>query len=210
MEIALGGLSGTGQIAAMSRSLPAQISDAINASDLAAIRQLFTAHPDQLDVQTFFGGQTWLGYAAQKGQLAVVEALAALGADINRPGREGVRPIVVAANFGQADVARWLLAQGAVLDTSATVRNPLFGAITGQSPAIVQMLLEAGIDASTRYNDGWDDMDALAFALMRGDADCAAHIADHLAAGDAALRVRLLAEADQIADHNAKPARRRH
>jgi ankyrin repeat protein len=192
----------------MSKSLPAMISDAVNASDLPAIRQLLTAHPDQLSVLTFFGGQTWLGYAAQKGQLAVMQALAAMGADINQPGREGIRPIMVAANFGNADVVAWLLAQGAVLDTDASVRNPLFGAITGRSPESVRMLLAAGIDTSVRYQDTWDNMDALAFALMRGEAECAALIADHLAAGDAALRARLLAEADEIADRNANPQRR--
>lgn len=208
VEIALGALPVPGQIAAMSKSLPAMISDALNASDLPAIRQLFTAHPDQLHVQTFFGGQTWLGYAAQKGQLAVIQALAAMGADINRPGREGVRPIVVAARFGQADVATWLLAQGAVLDTDASVRNPLFGAITGQSPQIVRLLLAAGIDAGVRYDDGWDNMDALAFALMRGEAECANLIADHLAVGDAAARVGLVRHADEVAHRNAHGRRR--
>jgi Ankyrin repeats (many copies) len=208
-EIALGALPIPGQIEAMSKSLPAMISEAVNAGDLPAIRQLFSSHPDQLDAQTFFGGQTWLGYAAQKGQLGVIQALAALGADINRPGREGVRPIVVASSFGHADVAAWLLANSAVLDTGASVRNPLFGAITGQSPQIVQMLLAAGIDASVRYHDTWDAVDALAFALMRGEADCANVIANHLSVGDAALRTRLLAEADQIAERNAHPKRRR-
>ena len=192
----------------MSQSLPAMISEALNAGDVSAIRQLFTAHPDQLSVLTFFGGQTWLGYAAQKGRLAVIETLAALGADINLPGREDVRPIVIAARFGHADVIRWLLAKGAVLDTSASVRNPLFGAITGRSPEIVRMLLAAGIDASVRYWDTWENMDALAFALMRGEAECAALIADRLSAGDATLRARLLAEADEIAERNANPKRR--
>lgn len=185
------------------------ISEAVNASDLAAIRQLFTGHPEQLHVQTFFGGQTWLGYAAQKGQLAVIQTLAALGADINCPGREGIRPIVVAANFGQVEVAAWLLSRGAVLDSDESVRNPLFAAITGQSPDIVRLLLAAGMDASIRYTDTWDNLDALAFALMRGETTCAALIADHLAAGDAPRRARLWAKADQIAEHNANPKRPR-
>lgn len=184
------------------------ISDAVNAGDVLAIRQLFTDHPDQLYVQTFFGGQSWLGYAAQKGQLAVVKAPAALGADIDHEGREGVRPLMVAASFGQSEVVAWLLSQGAVLDTGASVSNPLFGAITGQSPDIVQMLLAAGIDAGVRHGDGWDGMDALAFALMRGEAECAALIANHLAAGDTGLRARLLAEADAVAKRNACPKQR--
>ncbi|WP_164156003.1 ankyrin repeat domain-containing protein [Sandarakinorhabdus rubra] len=193
----------------MTKSLPALIAEAVNASDLPAIRQLFTDHPEQLHAQTFFAGQTWLGYAAQKGQLAVVETLAALGADINQGDREGARPIVSAARFGHANVAGWLLSQGALLDTDVSVRNPLFGAITGQSPSIVRMLLAAGIDAGVRYHDTWADLDALAFALLRGEAECAALIADHLSAGNVALRVRLLAEADTIAETNANPRRRR-
>lgn len=50
----------------------------------------------------------------------------------------------------------------------------------GRSPDCVQLLLDAGIDSGVTYNsETMTDMDAVAFALMRGEAECAKFIAAH-------------------------------
>jgi len=185
-------------------SLPVQIITAIKAEDADALTRLMAENPEQLNMQTFMGGQTWLGYAAQVGKLGAIKALAAIGADIQKGDREGARPLVSACSFGNVPVAAWLIAEGSLMDTDLSVKNPLFAAITGRSPACVRLLLDAGIDAGARYNSRtMKEMDAVAFALMRGEQQCAEMIAAHLAGGDAERAAELLAAADRIADLNA-------
>ncbi|MCU7804202.1 MAG: ankyrin repeat domain-containing protein [Candidatus Thiodiazotropha sp. (ex Lucinoma borealis)] len=80
-------------------------------------------------------------------------ALVKLGLDVNAGDkRENVRPICSAASGGYYDVVQYLLNNGAELDVSVSVCNPLFSAIVDRSPDIVKLLLEAGIGSGVRYN----------------------------------------------------------
>ena len=187
-------------------SLPAQIFAAINAEDASALRQLFTENPSALNAHTFMAGQTWLGYAAQKGKLAAIRALSDLGADVNVGDKhDGAKPICSAASSGNSSAVRLLLELGAQLDIDASVRNPLFSAIVGRSPETVRILLEARIDARIRYNSTtMKDMDAVAFALLRGEQESAEVIARWNAGGDEAATLVALQEADKTAENNAR------
>lgn len=90
------------------------------------------------------------------------------------------------------------------MDTSASVRNPLFAAIVGQSQEVVRLLLDRGIDASVRYNSNtMIDMDATAFALWRGETELARIIALHLAGGNEVKAQALLNEAREVVSRNA-------
>lgn len=187
------------------KNLPSRIIEAINADDEVALKQIFNENPAELDVQTFMGGQTWLGYACQKGKLAAVQCLLTLGA---RPEigdkHDGAQPICSAARFGHADIVVLLLQHGVPLEVDASVRNPLFAAVVGRSPESVELLLAAGIDSRARYNSStMADMDAVAFALMRGEQQCAEIIARWNARGDEGEMQRALAIADKIANINA-------
>lgn len=194
-------------------SIPKQIIDAIDNGDCETIRALITEHPEQKDFYTPFGGATWLGYAAAHGTLDAVKTLIDLGLDVNNGGKydEG-KSISNAADNGRPDVVAYLLSQGAVLDTSLSVRNPLFAAIIGgtpkddRSPEVVKLLLEAGIDSKVRYNSKtMKNMDALAFARMWGNMECARMIALWNANGDEALAKEALVEAERIAYANTEP-----
>ena len=89
------------------------------------------------------------------------------------------------------------------MDTSVSVRNPLFAAIVGQSPEIVQLLLDRGIDAAVRYNsDTMKDMDATAFALWRGKKVLAHIIAFHLAKRNEVEAQALLKHASEVVARN--------
>jgi ankyrin repeat protein len=188
------------------KSLPALIIEAINAEDAGAIRQLLRAHPEQVDAHTFMAGQTWLGYAAQKGKLEAVRSLLAAGSDINKGDRhEGASPLCGAAASNHPSVAAHLVAAGAALSVDASVRNPLFAAIIGRSPDCVRLILDAGIDAAVRYNTRtMADMDAVAFAMMRGEQECAELIALRNTKGDEPAARRAIAEADAVAMRNAR------
>lgn len=183
-----------------------KILDAIDSQDLKKLVSLFSEHPEQVNRIIPLGRQTWLGYAAGDDKLKVVKYLIEIGVDVNKGDeRDNRKPICDAASTGNYDIVKCLLDAGTVLDVSASVRNPLFGAITSRSPAITQLLLEAGIDSTMRYNsDTMKNMDAVAFALMWGDKESARLIALWNANGDEKAAKAALEEADKIAEENAK------
>jgi ankyrin repeat protein len=184
----------------------ARIADAIDASDCANVEKLVRENPDQKSFYTPFGSQTWLGYAAQVGKLDVVQVLVANGLDVNAGDKyDDRKPLCSAAASNRYDVAAYLLSAGSVMDVSLSVQNPLFAAIVGRSPEIVRLLLQSGIDSKVRYTtETMKRMDAIAFALMRGEAECARIIALWNADGDEGVAGAALAEADQVAEENAR------
>ncbi len=123
---------------------------------------------------------SWLHVAADFGNLELVKALVALGADVNqRGGTFGGTPINLAASKGHKEVLEFLLGCGAELDESEPERNPLFSAIYGGHIEIVRLLLDAGINHRISYTgESMKNMDALAFARERGQSDIAAFLAD--------------------------------
>jgi ankyrin repeat protein len=187
------------------QSASAQIYKAIADDDYEGVRNIFAHHPNELNVPTFMAGQTWLGYAAQAGKLSAVKALVEIGADPNIGDETyGAKPLCSACSNGHQAIAEYLLEHGADLDTETSARNPLFSAIVGRSPECVRTILTVGIDAAIRYDsDTMRNMDAAAFALMRGERECAAIIARWNAGGDEAAASRALARADEIAQRNA-------
>ncbi|HLD67512.1 MAG TPA: ankyrin repeat domain-containing protein [Pseudomonas sp.] len=186
-------------------STPRKMADAIRAEACEEIQLLLQKNPEQISFSTPFGSQSWLGYAAQIGKLKSAKALIANGIDVNAGDkRDDRKPICSAAANGHFELVEYLISAGSALDTSLSVRNPLFAAVLGKSFKIVQHLLEAGIDNSIRYNsETMKNMDATAFALMYGEKECAETIARWNAKGNKAKTAALLKEADAIAEHNA-------
>jgi ankyrin repeat protein len=187
------------------KSLALQFYEAITEERRDALVALLEANPDELNAHTFMGGQTWLGYASQIGKLGSIKALCDMGADVNvGDSHYGSKPICSAADNGHTDAVAFLLSREVSLDVDASVRNPLFAAIVGRSAATAQLLLEAGIDATVRYNSPtMKDMDAVAFALMRGEREIAELVASWNAGGDPDKMREALERADQVADENA-------
>ena len=126
-----------------------------------------------------------------------LKALIEAGADVNQPGYQEGETALMRAGYGnQVEAAKLLIGAGSYLDTSTPRRNPLFGAIVGGSIEIARLLLQHGMDASVRYSE---DMDATAFALLRGQGEIARMIAVHLAKGDQNLANDILTQAAAIA-----------
>lgn len=179
------------------------MSDAIRSNDQNTIRAEFERNPNHRTGRTPFAGGTWLHFAASSGTPDVVQLLIDLGMDVNQPGfQEGELAICRAIDSDRSDNAKVLLDSGSRLDTSKSVRNPLFAAIVGGSEQGVRMLLSAGIDASVRYNSStMRNTDAMSFAIFRGRhygariTRLAEIISDHLAEGDEALAQNLLDDA---------------
>lgn len=187
-----------------------RIVTALKAGDIDQLASLFVQYPE-FEQQGFIGGSSWLHYAAGHAPLNIVKFLQVKGYDINSvKDRDACTPLDQACVKNRYEIAEYLLDNGATMDTSASIRNPLFGAIVGQSPEIVQLLLERGIDATVRYtSDTMDGMDALAFALERGLVeDTGLVIADiialHLAKGDRAEADKLKTDAHEIMIQNGR------
>ena len=183
-----------------------RISAAIRAKDLEFVKRFFAENPDYLDSYTPFAGGTWLHVAASDGDVPIVRHLISIGMDVNEGDmRDGRSPLVNAAHENY-DVAVYLLDQGAKMDVSASVRNPLFAAIAGRSPDIAKLLLDRGIDSTARYNSAtMKEMDAVAFAMMHGTRDIAHMIALKNAEGDELKAQTAMAEGLRIAHENTVP-----
>ncbi|MDP3459964.1 MAG: ankyrin repeat domain-containing protein [Hyphomonas sp.] len=174
---------------------------AIADGDLRTLERVVAQHRNLLDERPPIAGGTWLHLAVGEDSLDVVKFLVQCGLKVNEPSTlDGDLPLVRAAANGKEDIAAFLLDAGSVMDTSASIRNPLFAAIVGRSPEVVRLLLKRGIDARVRYtSDTMRDMDATAFALMRGETEIGGIIALHLACGDQSRAEALMLEAQSIA-----------
>jgi hypothetical protein len=182
-----------------------QLWDAISAGDRTEVRRLTESDPALLGKKPPFAGGTWLHLAARWGNQGIVQMLVERGLSVDEPATlHGDLALVSAAHGGKLEAARYLLDQGSPMDTSASVRNPLFAAIVGQSPEVVRLLLERGIDATVRYSsETMTDMDATAFALWRGETELARIIALHLAGGNEVKAQALLSAAQEVVSCNA-------
>ena len=82
--------------------------------------------------------------AAGDGQLAVVQRLVAGGVSVNAQDSFGYSPLHAAVSYRNADVAAWLLAQGARVDLVDQDGDTALMAC--EDPACADMLLAAGAD----------------------------------------------------------------
>jgi uncharacterized protein len=112
-------------------------------------------NPNQLNSS----GESALMFAALRGDLEVVKALAAKGADINKT---GWTPLHYAASKAQLPVIAWLLENHAYIDAgSPNGTTPLMMASMYGSPEAVKLLLEEGADPMIKNSLG---LAALQFA----------------------------------------------
>jgi uncharacterized protein len=152
----------------------AQAFDAVADDEIDAVKDYVLSHPEIVNAKTFFAGGTLLHYAAAKSSPEMIRTLVTMGFDVNKPGDTyGEMPLHSSCTNDMYENAGVLLSLGAELDVSESHRNPLFGAIIGSSPRIVDLLLKAGIDPDIEYQleDG-SVVNALGFARKRGDAEC--------------------------------------
>jgi len=112
-----------------------------------------------------------LADAARHGDAARVETLleSAAGAELNAPGRDGMTPLLWAAQVNELEIAAALLRAGA--DANLGNRygiTPLWLAAINRSPELVALLLEHGADSGTALPHGETPLMAAARA---GDAE---------------------------------------
>jgi ankyrin repeat protein len=182
----------------------AEIWASISSGDVNRTKKLVSANRQLIDAYIPFGGGTFLHLAASKCGPSMLSELLEAGFDVNRAGRTyGDTALCCACSYGNYAAAAFLLENGAVIDVSEPTRNALFSAIVGGSLDVVRLVLNQRIDASIRYSgDSMSEIDAVAFALERGEAAIAACIADYQAEGEPVATARLLEEGMRVAKRN--------
>lgn len=180
--------------------------DAIRTGNRDLTESLFKQFPEMKNYR-LPGFGTWLHYAAGHSTLAIVRYLIEeLGIDVNSrdPNGKYGHAIDDAAAKNKPDIARYLIDRGAELRTEESDINPLFSASIGDSPEIIQMLVDAGIDTTTKYSgEKWHEMDAVAFCLLYGHYESANMIALKNANGNMVVAKAALNRADIIANYAA-------
>jgi hypothetical protein len=96
-----------------------------------------------------------LSIAAREGHVAVVEAMVAAGADVNKADKYGVTPLYFAALEGHVAVVEALVAARAdVNKADVKGETPLYIAARNGHEAVVEALVDAGADVNKAMNDG--------------------------------------------------------
>ena len=180
-----------------------ELMNAIEAADVANADNVLKSNPS-LKSSRVPGHGTFLHYAARFSQVNIVKYLIEQGFDVNsHDDHFGISPLVKACDKGNVEVAEFLISQGAILDVSDSVRNPLWAAVVGRSLETVKMLLDAGVDTSPRYKlseDADEDLDAVAFAILRGEGEIARLIALSISGGDEIQAQKSVIEGRRIAE----------
>jgi ankyrin repeat protein len=133
---------------------------AVEQNNAEALNQIVTAHPGHratLNQPIGFtrqrgllpaGSYTLLMLAAVHGHGAMVEALLALGADVNAGGSGGVTALLLAVRHRQLDTVEALLKAGAEVDAQAADGSTaVMLALARRDPVAVSLLLQGVADA---------------------------------------------------------------
>jgi ankyrin repeat protein len=143
-------------------SSASELTDALKARDVAKVRSLIAAGADINEkVQRDYP----LNTAAIFGPIEMVAALLDAGADLEKPGRDGLHPLHNAVAMGHKDIVALLLQKGAsVAAKDQQGRTPLiyFTANAGTDVGIATLLLTAGADPNVEDADRWTALNYVA------------------------------------------------
>ena len=132
------------------------ISEAVEKGDSLEVERLFAMYPEWLHRVVPLGGN-WLNFAAGYGTLDMVKYFLNKGFEIDaKAGPLNERPLGCAALNGRCEIVEYLVDQGAIIDMSSSLANPLFCAMRSDSLETVKLLMERGCDPRIKYDDQTD------------------------------------------------------
>jgi ankyrin repeat protein len=155
--------------------------DCIADGSIEKTRQILMAHPELVNLHTFFAGGTLLHYAASKPNVEMIGLLVEMGFDVNLKGKTYQDSALHSACCnGLLENAQTLLRLGAAIEQQNSYNDPMFAAIVGKSPTIVELLILSGADPLKRHMlESGDNVDSYDFAVLKGELECAATVAKH-------------------------------
>jgi ankyrin repeat protein len=164
-------------------ALCGEIHRAIEAGDLALVKQILADNPDALyerDDARF--RELPIHMAAQTGNIEIARFLLEAGADIDAGDSDNSTALGIAAMRKQGDMVALLIEAGAnVNHRDRKADCPLSFAVYGKDEAIIQQLLDAGADLYYRNPQGET---LLHIACMRGVRGLVEHLLENNAAID--------------------------
>ena len=147
------------------------LTEALKLRDIAQVRSLLAAGAD---VNEKVRGDYPLNIAAVFGPAEMVTVLLDAGADIEKPGRDGLYPLHNAVILGHTDIVALLIQKGAVVDAKDKLgRTPLvsFAATGGSEIEIAKMLLAAGAGPDIESAKDDESPTALQYAAETGNVE---------------------------------------
>ena len=121
--------------------------------DVEMATVLLEAKPN-VRVKTRVGAITPLNLASRNGSAAMIDTLAAAGADVNYPTATGATPLMMAAVAGRVDAVRRLIEQGAYLNARdfSNGQTPLMFAAWENRAEVISELVERGAHVGLTSN----------------------------------------------------------
>jgi ankyrin repeat protein len=108
-----------------------------------------------------------LAEAILSGSLQNVKRLVLARAGVNKRGRDGFTPLMLALNSGSLEIVRYLLSEGADVNARNEIgQTPVMLAAQAGSNDLVQTLILAGADLKAT---DLEDRNAISWATTRGD-----------------------------------------
>ena len=118
------------------------------------VMKLLLAHGANVNAKETRGAQTALMWAVAEKHAEAARVMIEHGADIHARSKRGFTPLLFAAQQGDVDSARILLAAGADVNGTAPGMSPLLIATTSGHAALSVFLLEKGADPNAQDSIG--------------------------------------------------------
>jgi ankyrin repeat protein len=149
-----------------------------------AICAMHENHKRTVEALVSGGARITIHLAAYLGDLQKVKESVESGADIDDPDQEDCTPLYYAAQQGNTDIARLLIAAGAAVD-ERNDGDPLWTAVRNGRYEVIELLLANGADIGTRHRHGYElvrravgsGYDHVATLLIDSGAEVSLHVA---------------------------------
>ncbi|MXO58512.1 ankyrin repeat domain-containing protein [Altererythrobacter salegens] len=128
---------------------------AVEKKDRDAVINLFNKNQTIIDSRDLAKGHTGLHITIERRDLAWTDYLLGLNANPNIADKQGVTPLMLAAQMGYVEGVQLLARKGARVDVAnSTGETPLMSAVHRRDIALLRVLLRAGADPNRIDNSG--------------------------------------------------------